>query len=178
MRCSCRNMLTNQHTKMETSSTLYLQITKILYTITQFYQYYKAHLITVLLWFQQALNPGSWWWSTWTSFQIQCIEFFLGWNKLEWAQKRFHSNQLEWQTKQWWCKKRIPARTTKDTKKKSKVERHCCSLTKRRRKITEQFTKCTSQSKKAKQRTFYKIENYKNHSVIPNVTLKTKQLTQ
>ncbi|XP_066936771.1 uncharacterized protein [Clytia hemisphaerica] len=48
------------------------------------------------------------------------------------------------------CRGRIPVRTTKDTRKKSKVERYRRSLTKRRRKITKQFLKCTSQSKKSK----------------------------
>eukprot|EP00111_Clytia_hemisphaerica_P012670 TCONS_00037267-protein len=48
------------------------------------------------------------------------------------------------------CRGRIPVRTTKDTRKKSKVERYRRSLTKKRRKITKQFLKCTSQSKKTK----------------------------
>jgi len=48
------------------------------------------------------------------------------------------------------CQRQIPARTSKDTKKKSKIDRYRRSLTKGRRKITKQFTKCTSQSKKAK----------------------------
>ena len=62
------------------------------------------------------------------------------------------------------CKGNVPTRTSKEGQKRSKVERHCQSLTKRRRKITKKLLHINSQIRKAKiNRSCYKLKkNYKN----------------
>ncbi|XP_066935006.1 uncharacterized protein [Clytia hemisphaerica] len=97
--------------------------------------------------------------------KFNALNFFS--DEIDWNKLKEDLNQIDWDVKLKSddpqeilesinqicldvCRGRIPVRTTKDTRKKSKVERYRRSLTKRRRKITKQFLKCMSQSKKTK----------------------------
>ena len=97
--------------------------------------------------------------------KFNALNFFS--EEIDWTKLKDDLNQIDWNEKLNTddpqeileninqicldvCRERIPVRTTKDTKKKSKVERYRRSLTKRRRKIIKQLLKCTSQSKKTK----------------------------
>ena len=77
------------------------------------------------------------------------------------------------------CKGNVPTRTSKEGQKGSKVERHCQSLTKRRRKITKKLLHSNSQIRKAKiKEELLQIEkkNYKNPLKTRNNLLKIKLL--
>ena len=97
--------------------------------------------------------------------KFNALNFFS--EEIDWTKLKYDLNQIDWNEKLNMddpqeileninqicldvCRERIPVRTTKDNKKKSKVERYRRSLTKRRREIIKQLLKFTSQSKKTK----------------------------
>ena len=86
--------------------------------------------------------------------KFNALNFFS--EEIDWTKLKYDLNQIDWNEKLNMddpqeileninqicldvCRERIPVRTTKDNKKKSKVERYRCSLTKRRREIIKQL---------------------------------------